>query len=388
MSAETTTAEPPANTTEVVIEKPSFGVPPAQGLQFNSMSELLTKGRKTQATTEKPNAEPEKAQETPEVKKPTEPDPEVKKEPETAPKVSKEESLANLRKAREQAERERDELKEKYAAIERERDELKAKPFELPEEFKTKLTTLEQEREAYAKELRAAKLERDPEFVGKYQKSIETHVEMMSRIAKEAGISDAEVKQGMGAWSGTAFGEWSEQMTPEQRIKFSAAWLESERLWQERQQKLTEADKTWAELQKSREDEMKSQHQAYLEGNTKVAKNLLKQIILDNEALKEYDDLPGAAEAMAMKAARHEMTPEEVFQNVIHNQVLARVTVKQKAALEAKDTTIEEQKKKIAELEAFVQEHAGATPRTSAAGIAQKGAKDDAPIWNRIQVRP
>lgn len=378
---------------EVQIEAPKFGGAPGNPIiQVNGIADLLGKAKNRPADAPKIEVqetpkEPEKTPEPADVAKEPEKAPETAKEP---PRGSKEESLANLRKRAEAAEKEREEWRQKHEAITKEYETVKTKPFELPEDIKTRLETAEKEREAYSKELSAAKLERHPEFIAKYQKGIEGSVQLMQQIALEAGVDKDTVMAGMGRWDQNAFGEWHEQMNPAQKAKFAAQWVKAEELFTERNQKLAEAETQWQEISKQQEQQFKAQHEEALNHNTKLAKSLVKELILDNETLvKDFDDLPGVAEAMAMRAAKFEMPAEEVFKSVIQNQALARIVNKQKSSIEDYTKQIEEKDKKIAELEAFVAQRAGATPRPNAVGAIAGGKQEsETPIWGRIQVRP
>lgn len=306
----------------------------------------------------------------------------AQKKVDAAPKSGKEESLANLRKKLEERERELEEVRGKYTTVEKEYNEFKSKPVEVPEEFKTKLTKAEQEREEYLKEIRAVRIEKDPEFVDRYVKPIQSSISVMQRVAAEAGVEEAALKAGFGRWDENTFGEWMESMSPGQKAKFSAAWMEAERLEQERVSKISDSNKTYEEMTKAREEQHKIQQAEHLSQNEKLAKALIKEMIHDNENYKEYEDVPGAAEEMALKAARYELTPKEVFQNVIASQALARVNIKLNEKLSAKDATIAELQKKVDEQEAFIKEHAGSTVRADASGVIPKNGEKPAPLWD------
>jgi hypothetical protein len=333
-----------------------------------------------------PDKAPEKPAEAPVAKEPEKVTPEPTKTPESAPKSGKEESLANLRKKLEDQTKELEDFRNKYSTIEKEYTEHKTKPVELPEEIKTKLTTLETEREQYARELKAAKLERHPEFQKKYQEPIQTQIAYMQKIARDAGIEEAVLKDGFGNWNGAMFGEWAESMTAEQRVKFTAAWMNTEDLDRARVQELQNAESTWTEMQKAHEAQAKSEYESAMSQNEKLAKGLVKKLILDNESTKDFEDLPGIAEAVALKAARYELSPQEVFEAVISNQALARMHGKQKTVIEERDATIAELQKKLEDQEAFIKEHAGSTPRPDATGVIPKGAAKESPLWN-VQIR-
>lgn len=395
MPAEAPEATETQSTPEVVVEAPKFGGNPAQpvysGVTVSDMLNMV-KGKKSpeaEPAKEAPKTEPEKSAEPAKAKESTQTTPEAKKDPEQPAKGSKEDNMANMRKTIESLQKEISEFKGKHETLEKEYTEYKSKPFELPEEHKTKFTELEKQRDEYLKELRVVNLARDPEFVSRYDKPIQSNVELMAKIAKDAGIPEDDVRQGMGVWNENTFGEWVEMMNPAHKAKFTAAWIQSESLYNERNQRLQDSERTYSEIMKARETEAKTQQEAMLSQNTKLAKSILKEVVYDVDALKEYEDLPAAAESMAMRAARYEMPAEEVFKNVVANQVLSRVTLKQDATIKELRSTMEEKDKKIAELEEFVKAHAGATPRSETSGSISGGKQvgEDKPIWQRLDIR-
>jgi len=375
----------------IQVEPPKFGGTPGNPvIKFNSMSDMLTKkGSAALAPSEpveKVESTPETPVETPETKTEVPITPEAKKTPEAPAKGSKEDSLAALRKKAEQAEKDAADFRTKYEAIEKEHSELKQKPFELPEDVKTRLEKAEQERETYSKELAAAKLERHPEFIARYQNKIQNSVNLMAKIAVESGIDPDVVKTGMGAWNEGIFSEWIDGMNSLQRTKFGAALVEADNLFSERNQELADANKRYEEMSKAQQDHQKTQYEESLKGNERIAKGLLKKLIDDNEGTKDFEGLREAAEAVAMKAARYEMSPEEVFEAAISNQVLARSVVKQKATMDELNAKLAERDEKIKELEAFVANHAGSTPRPDAVGSAA-GSEKYVPTFQRIQIK-
>lgn len=328
---------------------------------------------------EKPAAE--KPAETPEVT------PEVKKTPEVTPKNPKEESLSELRKRSESAQREAAEAKAEAERLRKEYDEFKTKPVEIPEEVKTKLTKAEQERDEYLKEIRAVRIEKDPQFVEQFVKPIQSRIAIMQKVALEAGVDEATLRAGFGRWDKNTFGEWMEGMDAGQKAKFNAAWGDAEILEEQRLSKLQDANKTYEEMTQAREQESKTRYEADMSSNEKLAKGLIKKFILDNDSTKDFDDLPTVAETVAMRVARFEVTPAEVMEAMINNQALARMHGKQKTVIEERDAKIAELEKKVSEQDAFIKEHAGSTPRPDASGVIPKGGAKPTPLWD-LQVSP
>jgi uncharacterized protein YoxC len=321
---------------------------------------------------------------------PVETSPVSEKPGETPPVVpppkpnDKEHNLAELRKAREAAETARKALEEENTKLKTEFEEFRKKPAELPEDVKTKLTKaeqLEKEAQELRQTIRQVDLARDPEFQAKYEKPIQSRISLMGQAAIAAGVSEADWKRVSGEWDRKQMAEWSESMDPLQKMQFNTAWMAAENLWQEQQTELKNADASYAALQKQRQADAEAQQKRYLSDNEQLAKTVMSEFIKP-ETLKEYEDLGPAAEAILMKAARHELTAKDIFTQLAGNQVLARVVPKQAERIKELEATLAERDKKISEQDAFIANQAGSVPRGDAAGASGATEGDKTPIWH------
>lgn len=316
------------------------------------------------------------------------------KAPEVTPPVvdkkpsDKEENMANLRKAREAAEEARRALEEEHNKLKAEFETFKTKPPELPEEVKGKLTKaeqLEKELEEARQRLRQTDLAQDAEFQAKYNKPIMERISTMGQTALSAGISKEEWNAAVASWDENQFAEWSENMTPMQRVRFNAAWTAAVDLSQQQQAELKNADTALQELQKKRQADAEAQQKQYFTQNEQLARSIMAETIKP-ETLKEYEDLGPATESLLMQAARHEIPAKDIFQQLAANQVLARVTVKQAKELEELRAQLAERDKKITEQDEFISNQSGAVPRGDAAG-ASGSTGEKVPIWKNIVVK-
>lgn len=300
----------------------------------------------------------------------------------------KEHNMAELRKAREAAEKARQEAEVDRDRVKAELEALRTKAPEIPEDIKTKLTAVEQlekERAELTQRLRQADLASDPEFQRKYNEPITARIGIMGESVIASGVSVEDWKRAAANWNEDQFAEWSEGMTPVQRVKFNAAWTAAIDLYQQQQQELKNASQTYQELQKQRQAEAETQQKQYFSQNEQTARAILAEV-LKPEGTKEYEDLPAAAEAIVLRAARHEIPATEIFQQLAQNQVLARVTQKQKATIDDLQAQLAERDKRLQDQEAFIAQHAGAVPRGDAAGTSTP-TKDGTPIWKNLVVK-
>jgi hypothetical protein len=302
--------------------------------------------------------------------------------------TDKEHNLAELRKAREAAEARAKEIEADRDRLKTEFETFKTKAPELPEDVKGKLSKfeeLEKEREELRRTIRQTDLARDPEFQQKYNKPITDRITTMGQTALAAGVSEADWKNAVANWDEGQFAEWQEAMTPIQRVKFNAAWTAAVDLHQQQQTELKNADQTLQELQKQRQADAENQQKQYISQNEQLARSVIAETIKP-ETLKEYEDLGPAAEKLLMQAARHEIPAKVIFEQLAANQVLARVTVKQKSRIDELEAALAERDKKISDQDAFIANQAGAVPRGDAAG-GSGATEKSGPIWNNIVVK-
>lgn len=304
-------------------------------------------------------------------------------------KVSdKDENMANLRKAREAAEQARKAAEEERDRIKGELEAFKTKAPELPEDVKTRLTKAEQ-LEKEAQELRSTvrqlDLSRDPEFQQKYSKQIQDRIGTMGQTALAAGIPEGEWKNAVANWNEDQFAEWSEAMSPVQKVKFTAAWTAAVDLYQQQMAELKNADTVYQELQKKRQADQENQQKQYFTQNEQLARSVIAETIKP-ETLQEYEDLGPAAESLLLRAARHEIPAKDIFQQLAANQVLARVTIRQKSEIDELKVQLAERDKKITEQDAFIANAASGVPRGDAAGSSAEKPKTG-PVWQNIVVK-
>jgi len=370
---------PPATT-----PPPAAAHPGAVTIDLGNLGKKPTapKDVKIETTPPEPDKTPEKATQAEVVAKPA--------EPAVTPKTNdKEENMANLRKAREAAEAARKTAEEEVTRIKAEWEASKAKAPELPEDVKTRLTKAEQA-EKELQEARAAirqlDLSRDPEFQAKYNVPIAERISTMGTAALAAGISPEDWKRISGEWDRKQMAEWSETMDPLQKVQFTTAWMAAEDLWQKQQAELKNADQSWQARQQQRQAEAENQQKQYFSQNEQLARSVMAEVVKP-ETLKEYEDLGPKTEALLMQAARHEIPAKDIFQQLVANQVLARVTVKQKSRIDELEAQIAERDKKISEQDTFIANQAAGVPRGDAAGSGSSASGDKTPIWKNIVVK-
>jgi len=356
-------AEAPVKTTEVKTPDPE------RAARANS---FLNPGTPNRPTPELPKVAEVKKEE------PTKVEP-VKKAEEakvTTPVVTdpKENSIAELRRMRDEARKQNEELQKQFEAEKAERARVAAeyetfKQNPIPKEFQEKLTKTEQEREQIRQELRAASLERDPLFRKEYNDRINASAAQMRDLMVQSGVDVNEANKAATAWDENFFTQALSNMNPVQEVKFKAAWMQAEQIETERRAALKNAEGEWTRRQEQMAAQQKAQqeqgHAALMADKESLFKEMFSQ-----EHLRDNKDLQEAARQSV--DASFNMPPKELMRHVASARLLAEGIKIKEAELQKLRNEHEELKKKHDEQEAFIKNQNGGTARLSPSDAAEK----------------
>lgn len=291
----------------------------------------------------------------------------------------KEKNWAELRTAREADKKRADELEARLKTLTEEHETFKKNP--LPKEFEERLTKAEQERAHYQQELRAAALQRDPEFQQKYNAPIKTAIDRMAQAFLAAGADKNEVSAAVAQWNEEKFGEWMEGMPVAQKLQAQSAYMRAVELDNQRQAELRNADKGWEELQKQRQDNEERGRKAYLD-TLRADKRAVLDAMLEKEGIFKGDPkLQEETEALIDRLAGlngDKMSPRQIIEMTANSHVLARHF--QKVDKERTELTVkvEELSKKLDEQNEFIKTLSNSSPTPGPTGSKPAGTVDDA----------
>jgi len=286
----------------------------------------------------------------------------------------KEHNIAELRKMRDEARKQNEEVakqleaeKAERARIAAEYEEFKKQPA--PKEFLEKLTKAEQEKEQIRLELRAASLERDPVFRKDYQEKINQNARIMLDVLVASGADPKEANQVIGNWREEEFGVAMENMTAGQKVKFQAAWMQAEQIENSRKAALANADEEWKRREAAQQEHARLQHeqgQQYL----KSEQDALFRELAEQEHLKGNAELLKAARESV--DASYQMPPKEIMRHVATARLLAEGVKIKDAEIAKLKSDYEELKKKHDEQAEFIKSRNGGTPRVNPTDPAEK----------------
>jgi chromosome segregation ATPase len=300
---------------------------------------------------------------------------EAKTEPvkEDKSQTDAEKNFAALRQKAEAAEKAHADAMAELAKHKAEMEELRKKPA--PEEFIKKLAETEKEKAEYQKRLREADLSRDPEFNARYDTGIRTAMQQMVDIVTQAGIDRKEATAAVSGWNKGQFAEWMDTLGPVEKLEFGAAMQQAVTLYGQKEAELAQADQTWQNLQKQREEAQKQQREQYLSTLQADIEANLKEMS-ETPLGKDHTEVLTEARALLRRAGGLEgerIQNKDLLGMVGKSLLLAKGFERQEKALAEKAEKIAELEKTLEERDKFIKDLNGSAPGVGSSVSAAKG---------------
>lgn len=311
-----------------------------------------------------------------------------KKETKKEEKQPTEQEL-NFKNLREKSEGLEKTLKEREETLKKHEEEAQKLRMEIedykkrpdPKTYEEQIKKITEERDTYSKQLSVAALSRHPDFVRKYNDSIQAQVGQMTGMAKALGIEQAEINSAIARWDTGKFAEWHDQMDRPSQIRFSGYWQKAETLDGERIAELEHADRTWNDMQKQQQDEFGKQQTAHVEALKRETAAVLAEINESQQIVKDSPELRAELEGLLQGATRthadasRHLTTRQVMTNLAQAHVLARHFQRVEAENKELQTKLEEAQKTLGERDEFIKKAYGSIPTPGA--TSQKPAEGD-----------
>lgn len=357
---------------------------------------------------EPPKKEPEKKDD---------PKPEPVAEPKKATRApSSPEGKEDFRKLSETAkaaEKKATELESKLSESQKKITEMEAQLAELPqtkeaaaklqqqiEEREEALQKLNQEFQHSREELKAANLQRDPEFVEKFEKGREFHVNQIRDLAATRSVPENDVLRALQGGNEDRLAEIREQLTPGQQRRWDVTLEKLEALEIEKQQELQDSDKAWERLQEGRRKQaMKSRaelYEAHRAMGAEIINGIRESVPFFREDKELQQQVSEIAEAVAGGKGADQWDSKKLIGTAVAVPVLMRVNALQAkkieeetASREAVEKERDELKKKVEDQDEFIKQKYGSIDfRQPAAKNDSNGEWDpNRPIHEQIAVR-
>jgi hypothetical protein len=372
--------------------------------------------------TQQPPAEQPKEEKPPETPKETPQPPAEEPKPETKsdnpfdqvrgnrePKSEKaQENFKKLQEARDQERKNREaaearakELETQFQTREQELQQLRQqleeakKQPQIPENFQSEFQKQQQLIQQLQTELRAASIERDPEFVERYQKGKEQQVSRLQEFAGLAGVTPEEFNRALKYGDEDKLAEIKDSLTPGQRYQWDAVRSRIAALDIEREEAVTNSHKTWEQLQKQREEQFHRQREQSVQANLALAREIEEDFRAKAPLLNEKPELAqqmqGILTALAGGKGAEQWDPKRIMGSVATIPILVHRIEEQNKLVEEIPTLqkqVEEKDAKIKELEDFIKQRHGGTGESYSGGGNTKptsGYDETKPLWKQIE---
>jgi len=333
--------------------------------------------------------EPVPAKETPVV----EPKPESVKPDLTAGMSEKAATrFKNLEKRAVTAEQERETVRKELETQKAEFEALRKEAAELETIRKDAQKAIE-EAKTYKEQLRAASLDRDPEFQQQYNGQILSRQTQMMELVVSNGSDQNEFVRAINAGDEDALETLRESLSAGKQRLWDAHRVDIEKLAYERKEALKNSDKTWAKMEEERKRKATSEMDRIRIENVETARSTVDSL------WKEIPDL-GKAGAEVREEIESWLTDvvvsaprEQLVKSLAVGQIAQKVVAAQKGEIDRLSETISERDKKIEELEeklgeqeTFIKEASRQSPRPSINGKSSPSTENGS-LLSQVRVR-
>lgn len=368
----------PEEATAVATETPTEtpALTPAAPKPAQSPMESLLAGIRVTPSNETEAAPEEKKAEEPKETKAEAKEPETKKEPVAEPekKGPSEATRENFKK-----------LEDSRKAIEKERNEARTQALELQTRIQ-QLEIVAQQAEAKGKgadqlqqqlenayrelndtrqTLKAASIERDPEFIEQFVKRRERVMSDVKQLALASGATEDAFERALKFGDEDQLQEWRGALNPAQQRQWDARMLQVEQIDMQRQEAVENSDKTWQQLQQRQAKAYEEHASNITRQNLQLAANVENSFWTQFPNLNEHEELKDsvrvALKGLAGGEGADQWTPEHIMRQVGFATILSHAVQSQKRVIDTaqeeiakRDTEIAELKKKVSEQEEFI----------------------------------
>jgi hypothetical protein len=321
----------------------------------------------------------------PEPKKPEAKQPEP--QPEVQLKGKARENFERLEKAKKEQEERANKLQSEHEALQTKLKEYEEKlsrqtQFD-PTEFTKKEQEYQQRLQQLTSELQAVSLERDPEFIARYEQPRQQLTGLLKEMATSAGIEEKEFQRALN--DPDKLFEIRDSLSQRDQVRWDAAVLNIEQVNIQRNLALQNKEQTYQQLQQQRENEWKTQRQRQLDQNLALSEQVLQGITEQAAWLKEDPDtqtiVRNTLRGLAGGEGAEQWTAQEIMKHVAASKLQTPILQKQHAIIESQTSEIEELKKKLSEHEEFIKKQYGSLPSTTPSNDGEKKPEKPRAIW-------
>lgn len=307
------------------------------------------------------------------------------------------ENFARLETAKKEAEDRAAKIQADYDAAQTRLKELEAKANSINvTEYEEREKKLQQELAEVRGQFKTVALERDPEFIAKYEEPRQTIFGNLKAMAVAAGVTEADFARSVG--TPEKLWEIRESLQPWEQHKWDAALTQMEQISVQRDLALKNRDQTIKEIEQRRNEEANQFYQKRVQENISIARKVAMEPFEKIEAFKDDEELKAQVtstlEAIAGGKGAENWTPDQIMRHVAASVVQQKILTKQNELIESGAAEVKTRDEKIAELETklkereeFIQSRYGSIPNNDVPSGSKVEARSDRPIWEEIRVQ-
>lgn len=302
----------------------------------------------------------------PEPKEPKQPEPET--QPELQLKGKARENFARLEQAKKEAEERASKLQSEHeqtlARLKEFEERQASQPKFDPEEFAKKEQEYQKRLQELTSELQAVSLERDPEFISRYEQPRQQLTGMLKELATSAGVEEKDFNRALS--DPDKLFEIRDSLQPREQVRWDAAVLAIEQANIQRNLALQNKEQTYQQIQEQRQNQYRIQREQQLQQNLSLADQVFSSVAETAAWVKDDPDtqavVRGTLKALAGGEGAEQWTAENIMKHVAASKLQTPILQRQHELIKGQTAEIEELKKKLSEHEEFIKKQYGSLP--------------------------
>lgn len=258
-----------------------------------------------------------------------------------------------------------------------------------PEEFTVKEQKYQQELEKLREEFKLVALERDPDFISRFDTpKVHLHAKLQD-MAALIQVSNEDFQRAVKLGQEDKLWEIRESLPDQLKPKWDAARIQIEQVDLQRELALKNKDQTYQEMTQKRQAEYQSQLAQKAQQNIALARQIALEPFEKMPFLKDNAELQSQVrrnvEALAGGEGADQFSVERILRDQAAFTVNQHILELQSQALQSKDTQIQELQAKLKEREDFIQQRHGSLPNNEVNPNEQKEAAKARPLWEEVK---
>lgn len=256
-----------------------------------------------------------------------------------------------------------------------------------PEDFTAKELKYQQELDAIRNELKLVALEKDPEFIARFE-APRTHLHAtLQEIASTVGTSPEDFQRAFRLNQEEKLYEIREGLQPHMQRKWDAAILQIEQVNLQKELALKDKETLYRDITQKRQQEYQQTAQQRLQSQISMARQLAQEPFQKIQGLPDEwkSEIESTLVALAGGEGAERYTPESIMREFAASVVQRKVLESQNATLQSREEKIKDLEAKLKERDEFIQSRHGSMPANEVNGSVTKTPEKPGPIWERAQ---